>query len=194
MLLQSYLKQLKMDNFSNRWTQHCVCPIFSTVAHRVKSSIPSPDTFFCHLCTFDHPTASWFPKGHHSRENVSPLVHKKCVGSIRTKMHVREYHQNFSDTRIAKLSNKFPAGYRPNTKGWLHHLNGVFPASLQLLQCCTTVTIVPFLLTSISGFSYLQLKQNMENKVTKQVRKTINLGSSWTGVSGSTLKKLKDSN
>ena len=94
-------------------------------------------------------------------------------------------------TNMAKLKSKFPAGYLPNTNGGLYHLKGFLPEFLQPLQTCTTVTIVPFFVISISGFSSLQLKQNIENRDTKHERKTMKFVSPWGETSESTLQDIK---
>ena len=63
--------------------------------------------------------------------------------------------------RMAKLSNIFPAGYLPSTKGWDLDMKALGP---QFPQHCVTVTIVPFFCIETFGPSPLHLKQISENR------------------------------
>ena len=87
----------------------------------------------------------------------------------------------------AKLSKMLPAGYLPNTNGWLLQMKG---GPSQRPHCCSTVTIVPFFVSFTFGFPSLHRKQNKVKRANNMPRNTRNFGSLKTGKSLSMLAKI----
>ena len=154
-----------MYNFSNCTAEHCVCAIFCRVSHRVKSPITTPNDLSLSL-QFIHQVGSVsFPVSQNSR-NRNLLWCTKYVRALYIQIPrcLSTRSTLLTDApamRMAKLSNIFPAGYLPSTKGWDLHMKALGP---QFPQHCVTVTIVPFFCIETFGPSPLHLKQISENR------------------------------
>ena len=133
----------------------------------MESNLPSPAHMTSFMCFNLQKESFW-----NDSQWLRTMGNKKCLWCL--KKFLAEYTEraicrNTSKILLieapadstAKLKSRLAAGYRPFTNGCDLHEK----PSKQLEQVCFTVTIVPLDTMETVGLSFLQLKQNVENRL-----------------------------
>lgn len=87
-LMTTYLNQLKMYNFSNCTTEHCVGSIFCRVSHGVESPISAPNGPSLFLNLFNQLGLVLLPVGQNGWEQKLALVYKVSTCTVYRHAHV----------------------------------------------------------------------------------------------------------